>query len=205
MDIHTPHAEGTPLAPTFYDGPTHARDDVRIQIRFFTYNTPEGLVTGAASTVTFVIPQPAKAVWPILKDWNLWMNSYGYFWSGVIGDLEGQLFRVSIRSNPNETPQLHPNIYKVERAIPEHLLVISQPVPQDGSNGGISPGFHAYMLNGSPQETLVTAVMEHSSRTHDKTPQETLQFWRDLSREQEWLEKWRDIFIPTLKELACKS
>ena len=94
MDIHTPHTEGTPLAPTFYDGPTQARDDVRIQIRFFTYNTPEG---------------------------------------------------------------------------------------------------------------LVTAVMEHSSRTHDKTPQETLQFWRDLSREQEWLEKWRDIFIPTLKELACKS
>lgn len=203
MTVNTRSA-GTHLVPVFHDGPVHINDDVRLHVRYFTYQTEAGLVSGADFSVMFTIDRPAKDIWRYLKDWNSWMNPYGYYWSGVIGDLQGQVVRLSIKSAPDEPPKLHPNIYEVLRAIPEHLIVKSQPVPPDGSNGGVSPGFHVFMLNEHGGQTIVTAVMEHATRTRDKTVEEALAVWSDeKSGAPEWLVKWRDVFIPTIKRMAC--
>lgn len=197
----TVSAAATSCAPTFYEGPAFAQDDVRLQLRYFTYETAAGLVAGADFNVVFALDGPARKVWPYLKDWNLWMNSYGYFWSGVIGDMEGQIVRLSVRAHPHEAPQLHPNIYQVLKVIPEHLLVKQQPVPEDGSNGGISPGFHVFMLNAQGDKTLVTVLMEHASRTRGQSVDEALTVWRDLVSAKD-MEKWRDFFIPDLRKLV---
>jgi hypothetical protein len=73
-------------------------------------------------------------------------------------------------------------------------------VPADGSNGGISPGFHVITLNEHDRKTVVTFYTEHSSRTTDKTEEEALAPFRETA--EETLRRFRDDFIPTLKRLV---
>jgi hypothetical protein len=91
----------------------------------------------------------------------------------------------------------------VLRVIPEYLIVAFQPVPEDGSTGGISPGFHVVTLNEHGGKTMVTFLMEHASRSKTVTEEEALFPWRRLAAESH--QKWRDIFIPTLKRLIYQG
>jgi len=79
---------------------------------------------------------------------------------------------------------------------------VFQPVPEDGSNGGISPGFHVTMLNEHDGKTVVTVNMEHATRTTDKTEEEALGEWRAASEAADAIGFWRDHFIPDLKRLV---
>ena len=207
---------------TFYEGPSDVQGDVHLRIRYFTYQTAEGLVAGRNTNEMFTIDRPAKSVWPYLKDFNLWQNAYGFYYSGVVGDLEGRSFQISSRLkrsessdedrfeslvsakiDPNEPLQQSPFKYDVLRVVPEHLIVISQPVPEDGSTGGVSPGFHVLMLNEHSGKTVVTFFTEHAARTQDKTEEEALAPYREGS--QETLRKFRDCFIPALKKLVYEG
>jgi hypothetical protein len=184
------------VQPTkFIEGPVETQQDIHLHQRYFTYRTDAGLVAGKTFNVMFTVERPAKVVWPYFKDFNLWQNAYGHYYSGVLGDLEGQTFRLG--SKPNEQG---PHQYRVMRVIPEHTIVLFQPVPQDGSSGGISPGFHAFLLNEHNGKTLVTGLMEHASRTTDKTEEQALEPWRQMAAESH--RKFRDVLIPALKKLV---
>jgi len=202
-------AEGTGQAPHYYEGPTHIHGDVRLHQRLFSYETNAGLVAGWNMSVMFTIDRSAKEVWPYLKDFNLWQNSYDYYYTGVVGDLyssqEGNLGEKTFRigSKPNNPESLYPFEYKVLRVIPERLIVIFQPVPEDGSNGGVSPGFHVFMLSEHDGKTVVTIEMEHANRSQGKTEEEAVGIWREAAPEIERF--WRDIFIPDLKKLVHKG
>src|SRR5687767_9270596 len=86
---------GTVLAPKYYEGPVDIAGDVHVRIRYFTYLTDEGLVSGRNTNHMFTIERPARQVWPYIKDFNLWQNAYGFYYSGVVGDLEGKFFHIS--------------------------------------------------------------------------------------------------------------
>jgi hypothetical protein len=200
---------GTVRAPLFYEGPTDVRGDVRLHFRYFTYRTAMGLAAGCDMSIMFTIERPAKEVWPYVKDFNLWQNAYQHYYSGVLGDLEGKSFALGM--NPND---LGPHRHEVLRVVPEYLLVVSQPVPKDGTPSGlpgvdgISPGFHVVMLNEHSGNTVVTVFMEHASyasRTQDMTDEEALGPWRRPEMASEWHRKWRDDFIPTLKKLVYEG
>jgi len=190
--------EGTPQSPRYYEGTAEIRDDVHQRRRYFTYRTGDVLVAGYAGSVMFTIDRPARDVWPCLKDFNLWQSSHRHYYSGVVGDLEGKTFRLS--SEPNDSG---PHQYDVIRVIPEHLIVISQPVPKDGANGGVSPGFHVFMLNEHGGKTIVTILLEHAIGTTDKTEEQAVEYWRAMTPEFQM--KWRDIFIPNLKKLVLQG
>jgi len=184
-------AAGTALSPKYFEGPVYGKDDVRMHQRYFTYQADAGLVTGKNSNVMFTIDRPAKQVWSYLKDFNLWQNSYGYYYSGVVGDLEGQAFYPT---------RMH---YQVLKVIPEHLITLFQPVPADGSNGGVSPGFHVFMLNEHDGKTGVSVLMSHATQAMGKTEEEALGPWRKQAPESQRF--WLEIFIPTLKRLIYES
>jgi hypothetical protein len=191
-------AQGTALVPRFYEGPADIQGDVHLQQRYFTYQTEAGWVAGKTFNVMFTIDRPAKDVWPHLKDFNPWQNSYGHYYSGVLGDLEGKTFQLG--SDPHEPG---PHQYKVVRVIPEHLIVLLQPVPQDINTTDFSPDCHVFMLNEHDGKTVVTALMEHASLSKDTTEQDALSPFREVAPESQ--RKWRDIFIPTLKNLIYES
>jgi hypothetical protein len=197
---------GTVQKPRFYDGPVFSEGDVGIRLRYFTYQTEEGFVAGCDMSVMFTVDHPAKAVWPILQDSNAWQNAAGYYYSGSKGglysseelDLGDETFQITVKRQGE--PDLEAGPYRVLRVIPEHLIVDFEPIPEDGRTGGVSPGFHAFMLTERDGKTVVTIVMEHASRTSDLSEEEALAFWTENT--PEGLIRWRDGFIPTLKQLV---
>jgi hypothetical protein len=200
----SPAARGTAHAPHYYEEPPVIQDDVWLRVRFFAYQTHAGLVAGDNFSVLFSIDRPAKQVWRYFRDFNLWQS---FHYSGVAGDLEGKPLRLSLK--PNEPG---PHQYVVRRVIPEHLIILDQPVPEPGYVGfpwwlgGVSAGFHAFMLNEVREKTTVSVLMNHASlmaRTADAqgmTDEEAIRPWRGLV--PEGIRLWRDDFIPTLKKLA---
>ena len=198
---------------TYCEGPADIGDDVWLHAKYFTYRNDVGLVAGCDFNVMFTIDCLASHLWPKIKDFNLWQNAHDHYYSGVVGDLEGRTFRISVR--PNDPG---PHQYQVLRVIPENLIVIYQPVPKGGAEqvylpgmGGVSAGFHAMTLSEHGARTLVTFLMEHASvmelasEGQGMTEEQALGPWRDKKMVPEWLRKWRDDFIPTLKSLVYNS
>lgn len=148
------------------------------------------MVIGVTINVVFTIDRPAKIVWPYFGDFNPWMNPGGYYVSGVVGNLYSkgdrflgrELYRFSIRSG-DEPPKENECDYEVLRIIPEHLLVVHQLLPEDGSSGGVCPGFHTHMFNERDGKTTVTNLMEHSMGTPNEAEAEkALVAWREDTR-----------------------
>jgi hypothetical protein len=189
---------GTVLAPNYYEGLVDINGDQRQHRRYFTYKTPAGLMTGTTTSVMFTIDRPAKEIWPYFKDFNLWQNSYHHYYSGVVGDLEGKPFRITLGAGLDD-PRGTSVEYKVERVIPQYLIVITQLVPEANRVGSMG-GFMVFMLNEHEGQTVVTIMMQHDRLTTDVAEEEAIGFWRRFAPEV--LMKWRDHFIPTLKRLV---
>jgi len=198
----------------YLDGPAEHADDVWISTRFFTYHSDAGFVAGENITVKFVIDRPIGEVWPYASDWNTWMNPGGFYYSGVLGELEGQTFSLTLKPNDTETPHL----YRVDKVIPEHLIVVSQPIFTDDdikvyagfpAYGGASGGYHVFMLAEHGGKTHVTVYMEHEAvmakgaDTDTITVDKALEPWREAAPVA--TNRWRDEFIPTLKNLANET
>ena len=214
-------ATGTVRVPRYYDGPEDVHGDVILKQRYFTYRTDMGIVAGCDMNVMFTLDRPARVVWPYVKDFNLWQNSYGHYYSGVLGDLYSnadltigsETFRISDR--PNDPG---PHQYVVLRVIPERLVVVFQPVPDEDPPltelpglRGVSPGFHVVMLSEQSRKTAVSILMEHASlmkqalTTEQLSDEEAIRPWRQANMAPEWLSKWRDNFIPKLTKLVYED
>src|SRR5262249_29731254 len=120
MTVNKFEVEATVPGRTYYEGPSDVNADERIHARYFTYKTKDALVAGDCYCIMFTIDRPAKEVWRYLRDFNLWQNEHHHYYSGVIGDLEGQTFRLS--DKPNDPG---PHYYEVLKVIPEYLIVIN--------------------------------------------------------------------------------
>ena len=193
--------EGTASSPKFREAYDETHDDLRISGRHFTFDTEEGMVAGASIDLTCTIDRPARDVWPYFKDHTLWQDAYHHYYSGVLGDLEGGSFGLS--TDPNDFPKPR---YDVIRVIPEHVIIVNQPIPDDDYSvapghlsGGVNPGVMVFMLSEYGGQTTVNIFMEHRFRTTSLTEDEALAtFW--------WMPdallKWREVFIPALKMLV---
>jgi hypothetical protein len=218
---HGAVAAGTLRSPRYYEGPYDELDGGCLRTRLFTYRTDAGVVAGAIWNVWFTLNRPARAVWPVIKDWNPWMNPYGYYWPGVVGDLysreerdlERRTFPITIKGSPGEAQEF--TQYQLLRVIPEHLIVLYQPVVEGDCHGGVSPGFHVYMLNEREGKTIVTITMEHATRVSTDREEDALQHWRERENNTgaelsgKWSDVageihrfWRDIFIPNITTLV---
>jgi hypothetical protein len=193
--------EGTASSPKFREAFDETHDDLRISGRYFTFDTDEGLVAGATFDITCTIDRPARDVWPYFKDHTLWQDAYNHYYSGVLGDLEGGTFMLN--TQPSDFPK---HRYHVVRVIPEHVIIVNQPVPDDDysvapghPSGGVNPGVMVFMLNEFGGKTTVNIFMEHRFRTKVLTEDQALEtFWFMPDA----LLKWREVFIPALKMLV---
>jgi hypothetical protein len=192
-------AVATPLAPAFYDGPVDVREEVQLSQRFFSYPGETGWVTGKTFNVVFTLEYPVARVWPYLKDFNLWQNDYGHFYSGIIGDMEGHDFTLTDTSS-GETSQ---HAYRVVRVIPEHLIIVSQHPSEGAAVACVSPDHHVFMLSEYAGRTIVTGLMEHAALFNETVEEKALAPWRAVAPESQ--RKWRDVFIPTLRQRVAAA
>ena len=184
--------QGTERVVSWTDGPRDVDGDVKIHQRFYTEDTEAGKVVGKTLSMLFTIDAPASNVWPHLKDFNPWQTEYGHYYSGVIGDLEGQTFRIGASADDLDGEHQ----YEVVRVIPEHLMVVLQPQMAAEDQ---SPDSHTVMLNEHDGKSTVSIVMQHARLLGEGDSEaETIAFFQDMAKESQ--RKWRDIFIPTLKQ-----
>jgi hypothetical protein len=191
-----------------HQGPIEDHGDVYLNRQYFTYVDANGYVAGSLLSILFTVNAPASAVWPVFQDFNLWQNSYEHYYSSAVGDLEGGKVRLSLkRDDPDGTE------YDVTRVIPEHAIVLTQPIPteRDGladypGGGGVSPGFHVFTLTERNGSVEIAVMMQHASVMatppvpETMTSEDALAPWREVVAEGPM--KWRDYFIPTLKKLV---
>jgi hypothetical protein len=187
--------------------------DDRMKATYFTYRIPAGLVAGVRMTVHFTVDGTPQEVWPFLSDFNAWQNSSGYYYSGVVGDLEGKPLRLADRPDDVDGPPQ----YVVAKVLPEYIIVLDQPVAEGsdvGGNwtigqGGVSPGYHIIGLDDFGGKTYVTFHMEHASlmapaETADSMSEEdAIAPWQGLVEAAR--QKWSEGFIPTLRNLVSES
>jgi hypothetical protein len=187
--------EGTVASPKYREAFDETHDDLRLSARYFTFDTDEGLVAGVTVDVTCSFDRPAAEVWTYFKDHTLWQDAYHHYYSSVIGDLDaGDTF--ALNTEPTNWPR---HQYKMIRVIPEHVMIFDQPIPPDGSTGGVSPGVMVYMLSEYGGQTFMNVFMEHRFRTTELNEDEAIAtFWSIPDA----LIKWRDVFIPALKMLV---
>lgn len=190
--------EGTVLRPKFYEGPSEALDDIYLHQRFFTYRSDAGLISGKTFKVRFVVDRPASAVWPYLKDMNLWQNPYGQYYSGIVGDLEGETVRVS--GSPNDQG---PHLHRVLRVIPEFLIIVSRTASAEEEKAGIRPDYYMFILDEHEKKTTVTVLTGRACLCKDEPDEKALLRWREMAKESHC--KFRDAFIPELKKLVYES
>lgn len=189
--------QGTQPVVNWTEGPSDVDGDVKIHQRFYSEATRAGVVVGKTLSILFSIDRPAKDVWPHLKDFNPWQNQYGHYYSGVIGDLEGQTFRIGEGSDD----LIGEHQYEVVRVIPQHVIFVLQP---QTAAAGQSPDSHTIMLNEHEGRSTVSIVMQHATLLADPAEEaETLVYYREMADESQ--RKWRDVFIPTLKQLVDEA
>jgi len=191
------HAESTAGFRNYHEGPSEVHGDVRLHQRYFTYKTASGWVAGKTFNVMLSLDRPAKDVWPLVKDFNLWQNCDHHYYSGVLGDLEGESVRLTLGSDLNDPNRLFGD-YQVVKVIPQNLIAVSQLVAQDGPLAGVA-GYTVLMLNEHENQTVITVLIEHHRPSPGLTEDETLIPWRKMATDSQ--RKWRDAFIPTLKKL----
>ncbi len=206
-DTNAPVVRGTKASPMHYQGPIHVEKDVKLNRQYLTYVDDVGVVAGSLLSVAFDLQGSSADIWPQFKDFNLWQNSYGYYYSRVVGDSEGPGLEIAFESGGQAKGE-----YDVVRVIPEHIIVLSQPVPNEKimednrmpGDGGVSAGFHSFTLTSVGETTLVTAILQHAAvmapEAAGTSEDEVLAPWREYG--EEGISKWRDSFIPTLKQLV---
>jgi hypothetical protein len=195
---------GSVRSPKYFEGPASLTDDVCLRHRYFTYATNAGIVAGADFSVMFTVDRPPNLVWPYFKDFTRWQKSFNHYYSGVVGDLYSRQDaglgdeQFYISQQPNGEPGA--NRYCVLRVIPERLIVLFQPVSEAG---GISGGFHTFMLNEVDDKTVITAVLNHATQSVNLSEEEALSPHRKITADVH--HKWRAFFIPTLKKLVHEN
>jgi len=198
---------------SYFEAYSDVDGEEKMKARYFTYRIPEGLVAGVRMTVHFTVDGTPKEVWPFLKDFNAWQNSSGYYYSGVIGELEGKSFRLTDDADDLDGPHQ----YQVAKVLDEYVIVLFQPIGESndvGGNwtigqGGVSPGFHIVGCDEFDGRTYVTFHMEHASlmasgeAADAMTEEEATVPWEGLTMAAR--AKWRDGFIPTLRQLVADA
>ena len=202
MTVNTFFIDATAVPRTYYEGFSDINTDEKIHQHYFTAPSESGLVAGVSASVMFTVDKPARDVWPIISDFNIWQREFDHVYSGVLAQLEGKTFSLGIKRAPTDPPR--PHYYEMVKVIPEHLLVINQPVPKDGTTAGfpgipgVSPGFHIFMLNEHGDQTTISIYMEHAACAGTSDVQQAIEPWKKLV--PEWQRKWREDFIRALKK-----
>lgn len=157
----------------------------------------------AVLDITITLSRPVREVWPVFKDFNLWMNRFGYAWDGLPADNENHyVYLGNTRSSNNLKygSEGSKTKYVVRKVIPEQLMYWdSLPVPLVDKDG-VWTGHNLVGMQEANGQTRLSIFMEHTWYSETMTVEE-------LRAEARWamfdavLAFWRDYFIPDLISL----
>jgi len=148
---------------------------------------------------TITLAHPVRVVWPFFKDFNLWMNRFGYFWNTPPADREDSFAHLRNRPDANDFKwgkDEAPVQYVIRKVIPERLLYFdSQPLPMPGKDG-VWSGHNVMSLYEEDGKTTIVVLMEHTFYSETMSIEELRADTKELV--DAGLNFWGDYFIPDL-------
>ncbi|MFK8021575.1 MAG: hypothetical protein AB8B86_17570 [Pseudomonadales bacterium] len=160
--------QGTFAAPKVAYVGVLGDDGLTVRRSVFSYNNGADEVVGTTTSVHFTLDRPAKVVWPIFQNFNLWQTQEGVSFTGAFGDKEGELEYLIYHVGNREKVSIDNSMaFIVQQLVPEHVIVLHSPlwerVGADGKRlGNRHEGKNVFMLSEVNGKTTVTAVMEHA-------------------------------------------
>jgi len=152
-----------------------------------------------ALDVSITVPHPAKRVWAIFKDFNLWMSRFGYVWdAGVPADKEDSFVYLSNRPGANDVPwEDGARIkYIVRKVVPERLIYFDSLPAPIANKDGVWTGHNVISLYEENKQTKIAIFMEHTWYSETMSIEELR---AEAKGELDGgLGFWRDYFIPDL-------
>jgi len=148
----------------------------------------------ATFDVSITLAYPVQTVWPVFKDFNLWMNRYGFFWDRVPADNQDAYVHLGVKKA--HSPQDPRTTYIVRRVIPEHSIYFdSLPLKIEGKDGAWT-GHNVISLYGCGGQTEIGIFMEHTWYSERMSIEEL----RGVAKGalEAALAFWRDYFVPDL-------
>jgi|ERR1700722_8414739 len=154
----------------------------------------------AVLEVNISVAHSVRRVWPIFKNFNLWMNRYGYVWEGLPADNENRFVYLGNTGASNDSAYGSDGSktkYVVRKVVPEQLIYFdSFPCPLVGKNG-LWSGHNVMSLYEQDGRTCISVFMEHTWYSEIMT----IEALRAEAREIMFttaVNFWRDFFIPDL-------
>jgi hypothetical protein len=178
----------------------------------FSYPNGSEFVVGTKTSVHFVVDKPASKVWPIFQNFNAWQSQTGYFFTGELGDREGELEFIVGADRQDATIDTT-QAMKVDYVIPEQALVLHTiPWEAKDKNGNLTgfrhEGKNVFMLSESKGKTVITAAMEHLYHHHGENAKKKAKAFLAQKvkvakgkKENNSKDIWEKSFIPVLKKL----
>lgn len=161
----------------------------------------------AVLEVTIDLPHPARRVWPVLKNSNLWMNRFGYEWDGIPADNEDKFVSLGNTGAANDLKygtQGHRTQYVVRKVVPG-LLIYQESLPiRMLDKDGVWSGHNLTSLREESGKTIVNVFMEHTWFSESMSLDELRAEARGAMFGSA-VGFWRDYFIPDLVALIEKS
>jgi hypothetical protein len=155
--------------------------------------------TETVMDVLITLTHPVKSVWPIFKDFDLWMNRFGYYWDGVPANNEIHIVSLVNKAGANDYKYgkegAQPR-YIVRKVIPEQLIYFDAlPGPLVGIDGTWT-GRTVVSLREESGQTKISFLMEHTMYSETASLDVLRSELKQASVNV--IAFWRDYFVPDL-------
>lgn len=160
------------------------------------------MVGGKVFRVKLVLDRPAKEVWPILKDFNLWQGwkdgkRYGFYYDAIVGDSEGK--KIQMGAKPDGSANYMP--INVRRVVPEHLIIAEgMPITYGTMTIGSE---NVFTLTEEDGKTIFNGLLIKHNWSTTMTADEMYDADRKIADGSE--KTWGENFLPRLKALVENS
>lgn len=153
-----------------------------------------------AVDVSITIAAPVRVVWPVFKDFNRWMNRFGYMWDdGVPADNEDRFVYLSNRPGANEFKYGQSGLrikYIARKVVPQRLIYfdsLPSPIPDRDC---MWTGHNLMTLFDEGQQTRMEVFMEHTWYSATMSIEELRAEARGVIDAGRTF--WREFFVPDL-------
>jgi hypothetical protein len=161
----------------------------------------------AVLEISIVVAHPARRVWPVLKNSNLWMKRFGYEWDGIPGDNENNYISLGNTGSANDLKYGtggHRTVYVVRKVIPEQLIYQDSLPIRMLDKDCVWSGHNLTSLREDSGRSTINVFMEHTWFSESLS----LEALRNEARGAMFgsaVGFWRDYFIPDLLSLIDAS
>jgi len=156
----------------------------------------------AVLDVDINVPHPVKKVWPVFKDFNSWMNRFGFLWDDLPADMENR-YVYAANSGTNDLKyglDGHKTAYVIRKVIPGQLIYFDSLPMAIPERDGTWSGHNVMSLEEVEGDTRISIFMEHTWYS-DRMSIEDLRKEARGAMFDSAVPFWRDYFVPDLLSL----